>query len=120
MNIKNYIKIIIKHFLFTLIYLFIISLLYYFELFSYKTIRIINYITIGIMFLYSGYKIASLEGKKGYLNGFLLSLIIIFIYLITSLIFFKINFNTLIYYISLITTSITGGILGVSKSNNTK
>lgn len=115
MNYKNYIKTIIKYFILIIIYIFIISLLYYFELFNYKTIRIINYIINILLFAYTGYRIASLEQRKGYLNGFLISIILIFLFIILSLIFSKINFSTLVYYLSLISSSITGGIIGVSK-----
>lgn len=114
MNYKNYIKIILKYFIYITIYILIISLLYYLEILNYKTIRIINYILNILFFTYNGYKIAALERKKGYLNGFLISLIIIIIFLIVSLITTKINFSTLVYYLSLISASITGGIIGVS------
>ena len=115
MNYRNYSKTILKHFLFMLIYALIISLLYFLKIFNYKTIRIINYIVNLILFFYSGYKIASLEQKKGYLNGFLVSLIIIFIFFIPTIFISKINFTTLVYYLSLITSSIIGGIIGVTK-----
>ena len=117
MNYKNYIKTILKYFLIVFIYTLIISILYYFEIFNYKTLRIINYLVNILLFSYTGYKIASLEGKKGYLNGFLISLIIIIIFILISLIISKISFSTLVYYLSLISSSITGGIIGVSKKN---
>lgn len=115
MNYKNYIKIILKYFLIILVYTLIISIFYYFEIFSYKTLRIINYIINILLFSYNGYKIANLEGKKGYLNGFLISLIIVIIFILISLIISKMSFSTLVYYLSLISSSITGGIIGVSK-----
>lgn len=115
MDYKNYIKTILKYFLYILIYSIIISTLYYFEIFNFKTIRIINYIINLLLFAYTGYKIANIKKKKGYLNGFLISLIIILIFTIISLITSKITFSTLVYYISLISSSITGGIIGVSK-----
>ena len=115
MNYKNYIKTILKYLVIILIYSIIISILYYTELINYKTLRIINYIINILLFSLTGYKIASLERKKGYLNGFLISIILILIFTTISLIISKINFSTLVYYLSLISSSITGGIIGVSK-----
>ena len=115
MNYKNYIKTILKYLVIILIYSIIISILYYTELINYKTLRIINYIINILLFSLTGYKIASLERKKGYLQGFLISLILILIFTVISLIISKINFSTLVYYLSLISSSITGGIIGVSK-----
>jgi putative membrane protein (TIGR04086 family) len=115
MNYRNYSKTILKHFLFMLIYALIISLLYFLKIFNYKTIRIINYIVNLLLFFTSGYKIASLEQKKGYLNGFLISIIIILFFIIISLFISKLNFISLVYYLSLITSSIIGGIIGVTK-----
>lgn len=115
MNYKNYIKTILKYFIIILIYSIIISILYYTELINYKTLRIINYIINILLFSLTGYKIASLERKKGYLQGFLISIILILIFTTISLIISKINFSTLVYYLSLISSSITGGIIGVSK-----
>lgn len=115
MNYKNYIKTILKYLVIILIYSIIISILYYTELINYKTLRIINYIINILLFSLTGYKIASLERKKGYLQGFLISLILILIFTTISLIISKINFSTLVYYLSLISSSITGGIIGVSK-----
>ena len=115
MNYKNYIKTILKYLVIILIYSIIISILYYTELINYKTLRIINYIINILLFSLTGYKIASLERKKGYLQGFLISLILILIFIIISLITCKINFSTLVYYLSLISSGVTGGIIGVSK-----
>lgn len=115
MNYKNYIKTISKYFIYIFIYILIISILYYFKIFNYKTIRIINYIINILLFAFTGYKIAALEQKKGYLNGFLISLVLIILFLIPSIFISKLNFTTLVYYLSLITASVIGGIIGVTK-----
>lgn len=112
---NNYLKSLALFGIIFIIYLFLISILYYFELFSYKTINIINYIIILILFFITGFKISSLEGKKGYLNGFLISTILIITFCLLSLIISKLEFSSLIYYLSLILSSITGGIIGVTK-----
>ena len=112
---KNYLKTILFYFTFLIIYLLFMNIIYYFEIFSFKTIRIVNYIFNIIMFFICGYKIASLEHKKGYLKGFIISLILIIIFSLISLIIHKLTFSSLVYYLSLITSSIIGGIFGVTK-----
>ncbi len=112
-KVKNYIKTLLLFSSIFIIYLVIISIFYYFEIFSYKAINIINYIVMILLFFLLGYKIAILEGKKGYLNGFLISSILIILFAILSLIFSKLDFSSLVYYLSLILTSITAGIIGV-------
>ena len=115
---RNYIKTILLYFIVLIIYLLFINIIYYFEIITFKTIRIFNYIFNLIMFFISGYKIASLEQKKGYLKGFTISTILIIIFIIISLIISKITFNSLVYYLSLITSSIIGGIFGVTKKEH--
>lgn len=115
MNYKNYIKVISKYFIYIFIFILLISILYYFKIFNYKTTRIISYLINILLFSISGYKIASLEQRKGYLNGFIISIFIVLIFLILSIFISKLNFISLVYYLSLITSSIIGGIIGVTK-----
>ncbi len=82
---------------------------------SYTLFPIILLCLLELLFGLTGYKRASLERKKGYLQGFIISLILILIFTIITLITSKITFSTLVYYLSLIFSSITGGIIGVSK-----
>ncbi len=112
-KIINYLKNISIFIIVLFIYLLLISIMGYFEILNYKTINIINYIVMIILFLLLGFKTAHTEQKKGYLNGFLVSLILIIIFLIISLIISKISFSNIVYYISLILSSIIGGIIGV-------
>lgn len=114
-KVINYLKSISLFILIFIIYLFVISVFSYYEIIPFKTIGIINYIVILLLFFILGYKSASLEGKKGYLNGFLISLIIITVFLIITLIIDKIDFSKLVYFLTLIATSVVGGITGVTK-----
>ena len=114
----NYLKTILLYLIILTIYLLFINIIYYFEIFTFKTIIILNYIFNLIMFFICGYKIASLEQKKGYLKGFVISTILIIIFTLISLIISKITFTSLVYYLSLITSSIIGGILGVTKKEH--
>ena len=66
-----------------------------------------------ILFFLLGFKTAYKEQRKGYLNGFLVSLILVVLFLIISLFLTKIKFTNIVYYMSLILSSIIGGIIGV-------
>ena len=114
-KVINYLKVYILYFIILICYILIISLINYFELFSYSTINIIDYVCNMIMFFILGFKISHIERKKGYLNGFLISVILILLFVIISLIIDKITFASIVYYLSLILVSITGGIIGVTK-----
>ncbi len=116
-RIINYIKSIFLFIIIFVLYLLLISIVSYFEVLSFKTIGIINYIVILLLFFILGYKSANLEGRKGYLNGFLVSLILISVFLIITLISDKIDLSKVIYFLTLITSSVTGGIIGVRKKS---
>ena len=117
-KIINYLKSISLFLILFLIYLLIISLIYYLEILSYNTVSIINYIIILLLFFILGFKTSSLERSKGYLNGFIVSASICILFSLITLFISKYSFGALVYYLSLILSSVTGGIIGVTK--NTK
>ena len=119
-KIINYLKSISLFIIIFLIYLLLISIISYHEIISFKTISIINYIVVLILFFVLGFKASNLEGRKGYLNGFLVSLITILVFLIITLIIDKIDFSKLVYFLTLIVSSVTGGIIGVNKKISNK
>lgn len=116
-KIINYLKSISLFLILFLIYLLIISLIYYLEVLSYNTVSIINYIIILLLFFILGFKTSSLERSKGYLNGFIVSASICILFSLITLFISKYSFGTLVYYLSLILSSVTGGIIGVTKSS---
>jgi len=111
----NFIKTIGEMFLILLIYNIINTILYYFNILNTNTIGIINYIFILLLFFFSGLKIGKRNETKGYLNGFFIGLLIIIIFILFSLINSAFKVKSLIYFTSLIISSIIGGILGVDK-----
>lgn len=113
--ILTYLKSIYKFIIFFIILLFITSLFYYLEILDYNIINIINYVLTLLMFYMFGLKLSKIRKSKGYLNGFIIGLIITIIFSLITIIISKYNLNTLIYYLTLILSSITGGIVGVSK-----
>lgn len=117
-KIINYLKSISLFLILFIVYLLIISLIYYLEILSYNVVSIINYIIILLLFFVLGFKTSSLERSKGYLNGFIVSTSICILFSIITLFISKYSFGSLVYYLSLILSSITGGIIGVSKKCN--
>ena len=114
-KVINYLKSYTYYIILLFIYLLIISLFYYLELFNYKTISIINYTVNLLLFFVLGFKISKMEHKRGYLNGFLVSVILVIVFSIISLIYSHFGISNLVYYLSLILSSILGGIFGVTK-----
>ena len=112
-KIINYLKSISLFLIIFFLYLLLISLISYFELLNYKVVGIINYVVIILLFFILGLKAANLEGRKGYLKGFLVSLILVLFFMLITLITDKIDFSKLIYFLTLIASSVTGGIIGV-------
>ena len=109
----NYLKVIGYYIAILVIYLLIISILYYFEVLNYRVTYILNYIFVLLLSGFSGFKISRYERQKGYLNGFSIGIIIAFIYFIITILMHEYNFSSLVYYLTLILSSIIGGIIGV-------
>ena len=114
--IKNYLKCYSLYFILLFCYLIIMSIFYYFNIINYKTMNILNYLLNLVLFFILGYKISSLEKKRGYLHGFLISSLLVILFSIICLILSKFSFSSLVYYLSLIISSMIAGIIGVSKT----
>lgn len=112
-EIMNYLKSFLCFFIYMFIYLIFISIFYYFEVFNNFTLSIINYICVLALFFYLGFNISKKIKFKGYLNGFVVSLVVVLLFSTFTLIFDEFCFSTLVYYLSLMVSSIIGGIVGV-------
>lgn len=115
-KIIDYLKVIGFYFLLLIIYLLFISIFNYFEIISYKVINIITYIYLLIIGALSGIKISRKVRKKGYLNGFIIGITIVLLFTIITLIMKEFSFSTLVYYLTLILSTIIGGIIGIPKN----
>lgn len=117
MNILlTYLKNIYKFIILFIITLLLSSLFYYFEILDLKVVNIINYILTLLLFFIFGMKLSNIRKSKGYLNGFVIGVIMTLLFSLVTIITSKYSINTLIYYLTLILSSITGGIVGVSKN----
>lgn len=117
--IINYLKNIGYSFIGILITTIIITLLNYFGILSSTPLKIISIITIILSLFIGGYLTGRKANKKGYLEGIKFGLIMIVIILILNLLIFKNEFNliNILYYISLLFSSMIGGMFGIMKKS---
>lgn len=119
-NFKPYLKYIEFSTIFLLISNLLISTLYYFNILGNSITSILRMISVLLCIFISSYKLGKEKDKKGYLEGIKFGLIIISIFLIVSLIFFKdsIRPRLFIYDLILISISILGSMIGISKKKD--
>lgn len=110
--INNYVFFILSMF----IYLIVISIL---SFLSYKVSSIISYVFIIILFSICGYKLGNKSNKKGYLSGLLIGISnIILMFILGIILKVEFNLNILIYYITLILSSVIGGCIGINRKGS--
>ena len=115
----KYINELIKIIVVIITSIIILSILSYFNIISENTHNIIRIIILFIMLFLSGLSLGKKKEKKGYLDGIILSGIILIIFFMLRLIFVRsFDLSILVYYllIALVTTS--GSILGINKKKN--
>lgn len=89
-----------------------------FNLFKFNTSRITIIIIGALLMLIVGFITGKNSNSKGYLKGLLISVISITILVILSLIFrFKLNINSLIYYVVLVISTTLGSMIGINKKS---
>ena len=117
----NYLKILGKSFLYMISILFIstivITILNYFNIFGGKLVTIFKIIIALISMFVGGFIVGKNSKEKGWLEGLKLGLIIIAILFLVNWIILKQDWNVrnLIYYLILLTSSVFGSMIGISK-----
>lgn len=115
-NYKNILILLGKFVASLFIYLIIVTLLAYFNLLSYKTVSILSFIFMIILFMYSGFRIGKVSEKRGYLSGLVIGLINILLILLLALILRSFpGLKSLIYFAILLLSSTLGGMFGINK-----
>jgi len=113
--IKIYIKPIIIFAISLILVPFILTIP---NLFNINTTKIFIIILYSLLMFILGFIIGKKCKRLGYLKGLIFSLICILILTILSLIFnFKLNINSLIYYIILILSTTFGSMIGITIKN---
>lgn len=96
---------------------FLINTLYYCDVLSNNTVRYFKMIYLILSFFIGGIYMGLNSPNKGYLYGLRLSLIYIVISLFLSIIFNKISFSKIIYYIILTSCITFGSMIGINKKH---
>lgn len=116
----TYIKKYGKRLLFTIISILLsllaVTLLYYFNIIGQNTNKILKIIVILVNIFISSFILGKNTLKKGYLEGIKFSLLIIPIFIITSLITSsKLEIKAILYYVIIMITSILGSMIGINR-----
>lgn len=113
--LNNYIFFILS----MLVYLIVISALGHFSLFSYKVVSVISYVFIVILFFITGFKLGNRSISKGYLNGLIMGLSNVLLMVLLGIIFRSIpGITSIIYYSTLILSSVIGGMFGINRKGS--
>lgn len=99
---------------------FIITIFDYFDIFNKTIINYLEILSIIISFFYSCFYLGKNCKQKAYIESIKISLSMIFISIISCLIFKIKIINLIIYYLIIIISSYLGSIFGINKkkSNN--
>lgn len=115
--IKDYLK-SIGYMIFSLIVtLFLLTLLNYFNIISGTVVKVIGMIIMYILLFITGYMLGNKGIEKGYLIGIKYGSLFMVIVILINLIIFKSKFTfvSIVYYLSIILTTMVGSILGIQK-----
>lgn len=116
----KYLKALLYTFISILTFNLILSIIYYFDIVSDNLFNILKIITTSISFIIGGIYIGSKSNKRGYLEGIITGLIIVFLFFLISYLAFDngININKIIYYLVILSTSTIGAMIGINKKKN--
>lgn len=116
----NYLKNLGKSFIISMIIfilsLFLVTLLNYFNIINDSILNILTYIIPFISFFIGAFILGTKSNIKGFLEGLKFSLIFILLFVLINLLLKnKFNLGSIIFYLIIIISSVTGSILGINK-----
>ena len=114
-NLKKYLIQIIITFLTILLLLLVTTTLYYFNIVSPTTYNILKIIFILLALFINSFILGKKATKRGYLEGIKLTIPIIIVFLIITIIKSSFSAKILLYYLILISTSMFGSMVGISR-----
>ena len=117
MDIKTFSKQVLATLISIFVGLLIVSTFYYFDIISSNLVKYLRPLLILLILFMSSYNLGKKIDKKGYLEGFKLGSLIVAIFLVISLIFFRPYFKLrlILYYLILIITTVLGSMIGINK-----
>ncbi len=112
--LKTYLKDLMYTFLTIIIGVLILTVFNYFDILGDKTTNIIKMILVVSTLVFSGFYLSKRSSNRGFLEGIKIGAIISMFLLLVSILGFNKSFEwkNLIYYVILIFSSMTGGIIG--------
>ena len=113
--IKNLVRTLGYMGIIILVSTFIVTILSYFNIFNDNIVKVLKFIIPIISVFISGILMGRRTNKRGIYEGVRLSLIIIFIFMLLSIILSSFKPQSLIYYLIIIVSTIFGSIIGVQK-----
>ena len=120
-KIKKYIKPMIYFYTILFLCLIIITPFNYFNIISYKSVSLISFIVAILLFMMIGFMVALKSDKKGYINGLVIGVfnIILFVFLSLILVAHP-KLNILIFFLIMIISSTIGGMFGINYKSKEK
>lgn len=105
-----------------LILTFLMTILNYWNIFSSGIVSILKIIIPIISLFIGGFIIGKKSSKKGWLEGFKLSLIFIILLILFTILGLgnKIEIKNILYYLIIIISCMFGGMLGINKTDQNK
>lgn len=121
-NMKKYKSILISvgwFFIALIVYLLFVTTLAHFNIITYKTVSVMSFIFMCLLFMFNGFKIGKRSQKRGYLSGLFIGGINIVLVLFLALIFRSLpQMKSLIYFATLLLSSTLGGMFGINFKRN--
>ena len=98
-----------------ILFLGVITLLYYFNLIGNQTYQILKLVVLLCNIFVGGFIVGRNSSRLGYLEGIKFGCLLLFMVLIPTIIFSKFRIRLFIYYLTILGTSVLGGMVGISK-----
>lgn len=116
-NGKVFLKSIIVIFCLMMITSLIGNIFYYFDIFSSTTMKYYEMVSVMFSSFIGGYVMGLSISSKGYLYGLILSFIVVFIYVVLSIILNNMHLSNILYYL-IVTFCITfGSMIGIVRNS---
>ena len=120
-NLKKYLSRLFYTFLYLLAAMLFITTLYYFNLMNESVYKVFKIIILIISMFVSGFILGRKTKSKGYLEGIKFSLMMILIFLVSTVLLSEpLKLTIIIYYLIILMSTTFGSMIGVSLKKETK
>ena len=120
-NLKKYLSRLFYTFLYLLGAMLFITTLYYFNLMNESVYKVFKIIILIISMFVSGFILGRKAKSKGYLEGIKFSLMMILIFLVSTVLLGEpLKLTIIIYYLIILMSTTFGSMLGMSLKKETK